>query len=113
MAPALAIAGMVARTINADVPIGEIFQPIVTGPSRVPILQREAGIMTDRKLWRNRKERKEWGRRLESEDLGLEVVHPHAAGVDVEYSMHYVAVRPDREPQPVRRFECFRRTCIA
>jgi hypothetical protein len=21
--------------------------------------------------------------------------------------MHYVAVRPDRDPQPVRRFECF------
>jgi len=22
-------------------------------------------------------------------------------------SAHYVAVRPDRDPQPVRRFECF------
>jgi hypothetical protein len=21
--------------------------------------------------------------------------------------MHYIAVRPDRDPQPVRRFECF------
>ena len=63
--------------------------------------------MTDRKLWRNRKERKEWGRRLQSEDPGLEVVHPHAVGIDAGNGMHYVAVRPDRDPQPVRRFECF------
>jgi transposase len=38
---------------------------------------------------------------------GLEVVHPHAAGIDVGNSAHYVAVRPDRDPKPVRRFECF------
>jgi hypothetical protein len=52
---------------------------------------------------RNRKERKELARRLRSEDPGLEVVHPHAAGVDVRNSAHYVAVRPDRDLQPVRR----------
>ncbi len=64
--------------------------------------------MTTRKiLWRNRKERKEWARRLQSEDPGLEVVHPHAAGIDVGNSAHYVAVRPDRDPEPVRRFDCF------
>jgi transposase len=60
-----------------------------------------------KKFWRNRKERKEWERRLQSEDPGLEVVHPHAAGIDVGNSAHYVAVRPDRDPEPVRRFECF------
>jgi len=59
------------------------------------------------KLWRNRKERKEWARRLQSEDPGLEVVHPHAAGIDVGNSAHDVAVRPDRDSEPVRRFECF------
>jgi hypothetical protein len=63
--------------------------------------------MTDKKLWRNRKERKEWARRLQSDDPGLEVVHPHAAGIDVGNGAHYVAVRPDRDPEPVRRFECF------
>jgi transposase len=63
--------------------------------------------MTINKLWQNRKERKELARRLRSEDPGLEVVHPHAAGVDVGNSAHYVAVRPDRDSQPVRRFECF------
>jgi transposase len=60
-----------------------------------------------KKLWGNRKEGKEWARRLQSEDPGLEVVHPHAAGIDVGNSAHYVAVRPDRDPEPVRRFECF------
>ena len=60
-----------------------------------------------RKLWRNRKERKEWAQRLQSDDPGLEVVHPDAAGIDVGNSSHYVAVRPDRDQQPVRRFECF------
>ena len=63
--------------------------------------------MTDKKLWRNRKQRKEWAQRLQSENPGLEVVHPHAAAIDVENGMHYVAVRPDCDPQPVRRFEYF------
>ena len=40
------------------------------------------------KLWRNRNERKDWARRLRSEDPGLEVVHPHAAGIDVGNSAH-------------------------
>jgi hypothetical protein len=43
--------------------------------------------MTTAKLWRNRKERKDWARRLRSEDPGLEVVHPHAAGIDVPSSI--------------------------
>jgi len=64
-------------------------------------------MTTDKKLWRNRKERKEWARRLQSEDPGLEVVHPQAAGIDVGNGAHYVAVRPDRDREPVRRFECF------
>jgi len=64
-------------------------------------------MSAQRVWWRNRKERKEWARRLRSEDPGLEVVHPHAAGIDVGNGAHYVAVRPDRDAEPVRRFECF------
>jgi transposase len=60
-----------------------------------------------KKLWRNRKERKELARRLQSENPGLEVVHPQAAGIDIGNGAHYVAVRPDRDREPVRRFECF------
>jgi transposase len=63
--------------------------------------------MTTSKLWRNRKERKEWARRLQSEDPGLDVVHPQAAGIDVGNSSHYAAVRPERDEEPVRRFDCF------
>jgi transposase len=64
-------------------------------------------MTAEKKLWRNRKEKKEWARRLQSEDPGLAVVHPQAAGIDVGNGSHYVAVGPDRDPQPVRRFECF------
>jgi hypothetical protein len=67
-------------------------------------------MMAGKKLWRNRKERKEWARRLQSEDPGLEVVHAHAAGIDVGNSAHYVAVRPDRDPEA--GLSVLRRTCI-
>ena len=60
-----------------------------------------------RVLWQNRKQRKELGRRLRSEDPGLQVVHPNAAGIDVGNRTHYVAVRPDKDAEPVRRFACF------
>jgi transposase len=55
----------------------------------------------------NRKQRKELARRLQSADPGLDVIHPNAAGIDVGNSTHYVAVRPNRDPNPVRRFDCF------
>lgn len=55
----------------------------------------------------NRKQRRELTRRLRSDDPGLDVMHPNAAGIDVGNSAHYVAVRPDRDPNPVRRFDCF------
>jgi transposase len=64
-------------------------------------------MRTEKKLGRNRKARKELARRLQSENPGLEVVHPHTAGIDVGNTAHYVAVRPDRDGEPVRRFECF------
>ena len=55
----------------------------------------------------NRKQRHELARRLRVEDPGLAVMHPHAAGIDVGNSVHYVAARPDRDPDSVRRFDCF------
>jgi hypothetical protein len=68
-------------------------------------------MRTDKKLWRNRKATKELARRLQSENPGLEVVPAQAAGIDVGNSAHYVAVRPDRDPQPVRRFARNRPHC--
>jgi len=54
----------------------------------------------------NRKQRREMTRKIQSADLRLEVVHPHAAGIDIGNESHYVAVPPDRDNQAVRRFGC-------
>jgi transposase len=54
----------------------------------------------------NRKQRREMMRQIQSEDLSLEVVHPHAAGIDMGNESHYVAVPPTRDRQPVRHFGC-------
>src|SRR5246127_1203704 len=54
----------------------------------------------------NRKQRREVMRKLQSEDLSLEVIHPDAAGIDIGNESHYVAVPPNRDSQPVRRFGC-------
>jgi transposase len=54
-----------------------------------------------------RKQRKELGRRIWSEQPGLEVVHRDAAGIDIGSEEHYVAVGPDRDAEPVRRLGCF------
>src|SRR5262245_62367984 len=37
----------------------------------------------------------------------LEVVHADAAGMDIGSSEHWVAISPERDEQPVRRFGCF------
>jgi len=54
----------------------------------------------------NRKQRRETMRKIRSEDLSLEVIHPDAAGIDIGNESHYVAVPPSRDSQPVRRFGC-------
>lgn len=52
----------------------------------------------------NRKQRKQLGRRLYSDNPGLEVVHRNAAGIDIGNESHYVAVAPGCAPEPVREF---------
>lgn len=37
----------------------------------------------------------------------LEIMHPDAAGIDIGGSEHWVAIGPERDPEPVRRFGCF------
>jgi transposase len=54
----------------------------------------------------NRKQRREAMRKMQSGDISLEVVHPHAAGIDIGNEAHYVAIPPGRDNQPVRRFGC-------
>src|SRR5467141_229988 len=54
----------------------------------------------------NRKQRREMTRKIQSEDISLEMLHPDAAGIDIGNESHYVAVPPTRDSQPVRRFGC-------
>lgn len=34
-------------------------------------------------------------------------MHPHAAGIDIGGSEHWVATSPEKDEEPVRRFDCF------
>ena len=52
----------------------------------------------------NRKQRREMMRKMQTEDLSLEVIHPDAAGIDIGNESHYVAVPPSRDT--VREFGC-------
>ena len=54
----------------------------------------------------SRKERREVQRKIQSDDLSPEVVHPDAAGIDIGNEAHYVAVSSNRSAEPVRRFGC-------
>jgi transposase len=70
--------------------------------------QLQPAIASKRCKWHemNRKQRRETIRKLQSEDLSLEVIHPDAAGIDIGNESHYVAVPQKRDSQPVRRFGC-------
>jgi len=52
----------------------------------------------------SRKQCKELGRRLQSPNPGLEIIHRNAAGIDVGSGSHFVAVPPDRDVQAIREF---------
>jgi len=54
----------------------------------------------------NRKQRREMMRKMQTEDLSLEVIHPDAGGIDIGNESHYVAVPPGRDSQSVRRCGC-------
>ena len=55
----------------------------------------------------NRKERRELHRRIFSDEPGLEILHPNAAGIDIGNESHFVSVAPERDPEPVREFGCW------
>jgi len=63
----------------------------------------EVGMKAKRRpmqgTWRemNRKQRRETIRKIQSEALSLEVIHPDAAGIDIGNESHYVAVPPSRQ----------------
>ena len=45
--------------------------------------------------------------------LGMQVIHPYAAGIDVGNEEHYVAVPPMLDKNSVRVFGCFTADLIA
>jgi len=55
----------------------------------------------------NRQQRRELGRRVAVGDPGLTIVNPNAGGIDVGNESHFVAVPPDRDPNPVQEFGCW------
>jgi hypothetical protein len=46
----------------------------------------------------NRKQRREMIRKMQSEDLSLEVIHPDAAGIDIGNESHYAATAGPGQP---------------
>jgi transposase len=76
--------------------------------ARLPEKAKKATDHSTRGHWTemNRKQRRDMVRKMQSDDLSLEVVHPDAAGIDIGNESHYVAVPPTRDSQPVRRFGC-------
>jgi transposase len=50
----------------------------------------------------NRKQRREMTRKIQSEDIRLEVIHPDAAGIDIGNESHYVAVPSARDSEAGR-----------
>ena len=52
----------------------------------------------------NRKQRRELHRQIFSDESGLEILHPDAAGIDIGNESHFVSVPPERDPKPVQEF---------
>jgi hypothetical protein len=55
----------------------------------------------------NRNERRKLARRVATADPSLSIINCNAAGIDVGNESHFVAVPPDRDPNPVREFGCW------
>ena len=88
-------------------PLGRLVNRSSPGRTASRFADQERKVRTKSSAEVSRKSKKELTRRLRSADPGLEVVHPDAAGIDIGNESHYVAVRPDRDPEPVPRFACF------
>jgi hypothetical protein len=86
-------------------PFGEIVKPIAAGPSLIHFPRRGETMMATGKI--NRKQRKSWLGSCDRRTRGWRWCIPEPPGFDVGNAAHYAAVRPDKDAEPVRRFECF------
>ena len=82
-------------------PLESFYLPIGTGPSPLSLMELEnhEQAEADSKQKRFVPKKVDW--------KALEIVHPHAAGIDVGDGEHWVAISPDRDAEPVLRFGCF------
>src|ERR1039458_743759 len=108
----LAIVRLVAAGLEKERfdPVGGRDFRFVAGPRRSPMdggprMAVEREVTAEAKA--NRKQRREEQRKIWTDNPGLDVVHPDAAGIDVGNGEHYVAIAPDKSSEPVRRFGCF------
>ena len=85
----------------------------LTSLERIRVIHHRAKLSKERTALQrsdqyvNRKQRKELARRLRSNNPGWEVVHRHAAGIDVGSEEHDVAMAPNQQEESVQRFGCF------
>ena len=109
----LAIVCLVAAHLGqrrSSTPLERVFQ-FATGPHRTHRKLKgdghgdNAAMGSEEKP--SRKQRNRLPRQIWTENPGLDVVHPHAAGIDVGSSEHYVAIAADAADEPVQRFNCF------
>src|SRR5713226_141708 len=110
MAPVPAVADMVAdrrrRSTRIVTPLERLTHP--PQPGRTWSDSQEEDRHGDRtSVTTESKAAKRAGAAVEGRGPGPDRDASHAAGIDVGNSAHYVAVRPDRDPDSVRRFECF------
>src|SRR6266481_678168 len=89
-------------------PVGESLKPFATGPSRVNSQRKQNAMAKTQKSTQVRGVKRNRQAKLKPQDwtLGLEVVHPKAAGIDVGNEEHWVAVPPSLDADPVRKFGC-------
>jgi hypothetical protein len=90
-------------------PVGEALKPFATGPGRAISRQRKNRMAKAHKSRSKSRAKQNHRAKLKPQDctLGLQVVNPKAAGIDVGHDEHWVAVPPDLDPEPVRRFGSF------
>jgi len=65
-------------------------------PGTEPLDHRRFGLVGWHQM--NRKQRQDMARKIQAEDLSLEVAHPHAAGIDIGNESHYAESKGARRP---------------
>lgn len=65
--------------------------------------------MKNQRAARSRQDKRARIQQTKDWSLGLEVVNPKAAGIDIGNEEHFVAVPPALDPEPVRTFGCYTR----